>query len=446
MSRTCPMSSLFRSAGFSRPVPPASAGWCCLLSLLFPLTAADPAAKVAKIQAIPGLVAFMDFNHAVDGVWKSQGGSMPGLPIHLRIIGDTRRYNAADWPHADGPAALRFDDSGPFGRALRCNQGHIYAEIPREAFDGKALDIHGRNSGTLVAWAKFTGKRHFVAGIWDEGGWDKYAGRRQYALFGGLFGTKGVTAHVSTTGAASYPQSKAPGSQYARMRALDGADFANGRWVAMAMTWDATRQEVTAFLDGVATPKVLTDPVAQDALKPAKPVSANPFPFTWPMYGPRIFTLKFNGYGASSGVSEHWLACDLDRKHIAYGRSVVDAALATGAFRVTVDCQREGTSLLSQPLSAAATEGAALTLPTDLALKDGDEVVATLERDGQAVGTTVRRRITQGAPFTIGRALGLGTGKEDIAHGSEVAIDAVAVFDRPLTAEELRGIAFTASH
>ena len=56
-----------------------------------------------------------------------------------------------------------------------------------------------------MAWVKFVGKRHLVAGIWDEGGWDKDGGRRPIALFGGLFGSKGVIGHISATGAASYP-------------------------------------------------------------------------------------------------------------------------------------------------------------------------------------------------------------------------------------------------
>lgn len=427
----------------TRPLPLLAT---LLLGAALPLAAADPASRETQVQALPGLITFIGFNHAVDGIWRTRGGSLPDLPIHLRRIGDERRYAAGDWPFTDAPSVLRFDDSGPFGHALRCNQGYLYAEIPRAAFDGKALDIHGRRSGTLIAWAKFTGGRHLVAGIWDEGGWNRYAGRRQFALFGGLFGTRGVTAHVSSTGAASYPQSKAAGAQYARMRALDGADFANGRWVAMAMTWDAQRQEVTAWLDGVATPKVLTDPVAQDVLHPAAPQDANPFRFPWPIYGSRAFVLKFNGYdAAATGIAEHWLECDLERRVVGYGRTVTDAARVSGTFRVTCDVQRAGRSLLATPSTCAAVEGASLTLPATLAVEDGDEVVATLTRDGTAVGTTLRHRITPGAPFTIGRALGLGSGAEDIAHGSSIAVDGVAVFDRVLTAEELRAISFTAS-
>ena len=77
-----------------------------------------------------------------------------------------------------------------------------------------------------------------VAGIWDEGGWSKYAGSRQVALFAGLFNQKGTIAHVSATGAASFPQSSVSGSQYARLRAIDAQPFDNDQWVAMAATFN----------------------------------------------------------------------------------------------------------------------------------------------------------------------------------------------------------------
>ena len=436
--------------GISHTRPPGrllAAGMCFTAYLLASACAfseTDASSKAEHIKAIPGLVTFIDFSHTVDGVWRSQGGSMPDLPVYLRRIGDDERYGVTDWPYSSGPSELRFDDSGPFGHALRCNQGYIYAEIPRVAFDGAPLDIHGRRSGTLVAWMKFTGSRHFVAGIWDEGGWDPYQGRRQYALFGGLFGTRGITAHISATGAASYPQSTASGSQYARKRALDGADFPNDRWVTMAMTWDADTGEVTAWLDGVATPKVLTDPVAEDALQPEEPLNANPYHFPWPMYSPRAFILKFNGYNAAdTGIAEHWLECDLENRRITYGRHGPRAELATGAYEIAVDYERDGDSLLPEPLVAEAVEGATLTLPQDIDVRDGDQVVATLNRNGEQVGTTVRRSVRPGAPFTFGRALGLGE-DENIAHGSELAIDGVAVYDRPLSEEELQSISFTA--
>ena len=42
--------------------------------------------------------------------------------------------------------------------------------------------------------------------------------------------------------------------------------------------------------------------------------------------------------------------------------------------------------------------------------------------------------------FTLGRALGLGT--EEIAHGSQLYMDGVAVFCRVLAARELKQLSF----
>lgn len=77
----------------------------------------------------------------------------------------------------------------------------------------------------------------------------------------------------------------------------------------------------------------------------------------------------------------------------------------------------------------------------------GDAIRTTLEiRDNgkwTQVGSVVERKILEGAPFTFGRALGLGA--EDLKHGSQIYLDGVAVFDRVLEPQELRMLAFDAS-
>jgi hypothetical protein len=70
---------------------------------------------------------------------------------------------------------------------------------------------------------------------------------------------------------------------------MDGRGFDNGEWVALAMTFDPARDEVTAYLNGAATPLQRTDPVAQDVFRYEKPVPANPFHFPWPIYSPTSF-------------------------------------------------------------------------------------------------------------------------------------------------------------
>lgn len=411
-----------------------------------PVFAAEPRQQqqVTHVAQTRGLIAFWDFALMKNGVWTSYHDKNVvdrGYPVYLRRIGDPNRYTPAAWPDTDEASKLVVDSSGPFGHAVRFNKGHIFAEVPRNEFDGTPLDIHGRQPFTLVAWVKFIGDRHLVAGIWDEGGWDKYRGRRQIALFGGLFGSRGLTAHISSTGAASYPQSTAPGSQYARCRAIDGRGFDNGQWVALAMTFDPAGDEVTAYLNGVATPLHLTDPVAQAVFRHEEPVAANPFHFPWPIYSPTSFILKFNGYDVrSSGVYEHRLQVDARKGVFTYGRSRLDTAKTLPEYRVRLDVSRGGESLLPAPIVFLAEDEASVDLPNGVTMTTGDEIMTSLQvredGDWRQVGTEIRYPLREGAPFTFGRALGLGHDPED--RGTQLYIDGVAVFNRVLSERELK--------
>ena len=411
---------------------------------------ASPEPALQQVAETKGLVAFWDFTWMQDGKWTSRHDDHVvdgGYPVVIRRIGDPKSYTPDDWPYTDEQSKLVFDSSGPFGHAVRFNQGYIFAEVPRHAFDRSPLDIHGRQPFTLIAWIKFIGKRHLVAGIWDEGGWDKYGGRRQIALFGGLFGSQGVIGHVSTTGASSYPQSTLSGSQYARCRAIDGRGFENDRWVAMAMTFDPAAEQVTVYCDGVATPTQITDPVAKDVFRYKEPVASNPYRFPWPVYSPRSFVLKFNGYNLqSSNISEHWLDVDAESGTVAYDRSDSDLEEATKEYRVVFDVGKGGGKLDAEPIIFEAVRKKVVTLPKHMVLTTDREIVTSLEfhEDGEwkRVGRQVRYRIREGAPFTFGRALGLGT--EPIDHGTQVFIDGVAVFNRVLSNEELMELSFTA--
>lgn len=420
---------------------------CCLL-LAGRLSGADHGVQVA---ATPGLIAFWDFQRSdAQGRWVSRFDAKTverPYPVVLRRIGDAKAYVPAQWPYGDEASRLDISDEGPFGKAVRFNQGFIFAEVPRTEFDGTPLDLNGRRPFTLLAWTRFTGKRHLVAGIWDEGGWDKYGGRRQVALFGGLFGSQGVIAHVSSTGAASFPQSSAKGAQYARMKAMDGASFANDRWVCMGMSYDGARGEVSAYLNGVRTPKSYGDDVIKDVFgtRAAEPV--NPAAFTLPIFAPRAFLLKFNGYNlVADGVSEQRLFVDLDGKRLAYGRSAPVGG-KPGRFQVRVEVRR-GTAAVVPPLVWEVTGDAERELPPTLDAKTGDVVVASLwtmpaAGDWQRVGTEVSRTLGEGAPFTFGRALGLGA--EELAHGSQLKLGGVAVFNRVLSEQELVALSFVAA-
>ena len=56
------------------------------------------------------------------------------------------------------------------------------------------------------------------------------------------------------------------------------------------------------------------------------------------------------------------------------------------------------------------------------------------------IGSPVKSVISEGAPFTFGRALGLDS--EEIEHGSQLFLDGVAVFNRVLNQEEMQQLSF----
>ncbi len=420
-----------------------------LLMLSSVLCADEPSDRTSQVAQTKGLIAFWDFSLTKDGTWSSYRDAETvdrAYPVFLRRIGDPRAYEPDNWPYEDERSKLTIDTSGPFGNAVRFDQGYIFAEVPRKEFDRTPLDVCGRRPFTLIAWAKFVGKRHLVAGIWDEGGWDKYGGRRQIALFGGLFGSKSVIGHISATGASSYPQSTASGSQYARCRAIDGQGFADDQWVAMAMTYDPARDEVIVYTNGVATATEITDPVAKDVFRPEKPIASNPYGFPWSIYSPRSFVLKFNGYNVeTSGVYEHWLEVDTVAGTLTYRRDCPDPAKVQQKYRVTFNVEREEEELLAESMVFGAEGGASVELPETVKMAAGDRLVTSLHvrhgDDWQQVGSKIRYMLREGAPFTFGRALGLGN--EPIDHGTQLFIDGVAVFDRVLSGEELQALSFS---
>jgi hypothetical protein len=425
-------------------------GRIVVMALIVSGSALGAERQTAHAQAVgktKGLVAFWDFDSTEDGVWKSfYDPELPvsSYPLYLKRIGDAASYSTNTWPYADADSGLVFDSSGPFGKAVRFNKGYIYGAVERKDFDGTLLDIHGEQPFTLIAWVKFIGTRHMVAGIWDEGGWDKYGGRRQVALFGGLFRQKGVIMHVSATGAASYPQCETIGAKYARLRAIDGKPFEDNQWVSMAAVYDPVRKEVIAYLDGVMTPMTLTDGVAQEVYQYENEQSANPFNFPLPVYSPRNFIIKYNGYNVTTaGIYEHRLRVNFDDRTLTYEQDR-SAAAKEQNFRVTFDIRRQGKSILTTPIGMAGICGQVAVIPAELEILPDDEVWTGLEEgengEWKQVGTLVKIKIQAGAPFTFGRALGLGS--EDLGHGSQLYMAGVAVFNRVLGEKELRALSF----
>ena len=395
-----------------------------------------------KICSLNGLISFWDFEHTQNDAWSSYAGR-DTFPVYLRQIGDENNYTLESWPYQDPSSSIQYDKGGPFGHAIRFHKGHIYGAIPRRSFTGTQLDIHGQQPFTLLAWIKFYGKRHLIAGIWDEGGWHKYAGRRQFALFAGLFNQLGVIGHISTTGAASYPQSEIPGSQYARIRAIDAAPFKDGEWVATAMSYDPSKKEVRAYLNGKMSTYFLTDPVAQDVFQFDTIKQANPLTFAGPIAGERVFTLKFNGYQfEQGGIAEHRVQVDLDGMLLTYQTESKPGVDLIG-YQVIFDIRNRDDHLLQQPIVLDHDKmESAIDLSRPLTHQDTIFTKLLQKQNGQwvQVGSEIRKPIEEGAPFTFGRALGLAS--EEIDHGSELYIDGVAIFNRVLREAELSAISF----
>ena len=404
-------------------------------------------ANKSKVIDTNGLVDFWDFEKSDQQAWQSYYDSNvmeKSFPIYLRQIGDPNRYSSTNWPYnIDKKSKFTIDQSGPFKNAVRFNLGYIYGEIPRIEFDKSALDLSGNKPFTMIAWANFKGNRHLVAGIWDEGGWNKYAGRRQAALFAGLFNQKGVIAHVSSTGAASFPQSNVDGAQYARLRAIDGQEFFNNEWVAVAMTFDPEANIVKAYLNGKMTEYIVPDPVTEDVMQHDKIPPANPFVHHFPLYAPDAFQIKFNGYEFHNAlIKEHRLWIDLKNKTITYDQEGSDN---TQKFRIHFDIIRDGLSILDAPIITDVHPNKSLLIPAKKPMLTDDLIMVRLEENlnnqWQQVGSTIERQIMEGAPFTFGRALGLD--EDSVDHGSEeLYLDGVAVFNRVLNSNELNALSF----
>ena len=412
-------------------------------------------ARADRVATTAGLVAFWDFQSMQNGAWQSRCDSTVitnSFPVYLHRVGDTTNYSLQNWPYNGDSSRIVYDSSGPFGQAIRFNRGYIYGSIPRSTFDKTLLDIRGYMPFTMVAWVKYkniaiveAGQRHMACGIWDEGGWNKYAGRRQVALFAGLFNSSGVTAHVSSNGAASYPQSNVNGSQYARERALDGSSFSDNAWVMMAMSYDPGSKLVIASQNGIATPKLLTDPIVQDVFRPVTAVPANPFVYDWPIFSSRAFVVKYNGYSDSvDHVFEHWIYTDLDSQFVTYRRSVRNPSLKLNAFRIRFTItSKTGAGVLTSPIVTDSNDiGVPISFSVTRAPQAEDTVVTSLEEfysgTWHPVGTVVKRDVVEGAPFTFGRALGLGT--TDMNAGSLLYMGGAAVFNRVLTDNELTSL------
>ncbi len=414
-------------------------------------------ARIDQVKNEPGLVAFWDFykqgTYGNNQTWDSYyDANVPGsvsYPLLLGTTNDASLYGLNNWPaNYTQPA---YDNSGPLGKGVLFDRGYLFGEVPRSYFDGKPLNISGYQSFSMIAWMKFsatTDSRHGIAGIWDEGFWSKYSGKRQYCLFGGLFNMpKSTLCHISSTGASSYPQSNASGAQYARERSIHSRDVPVGEWHAVGATYDHTTGILTSYVDGVATDFYYADPVQNDVYKYVQDFKANTFNYNWPIYDPRAFVLKFQGYNLIN-EQEHWVYVDLKNLQATYGHIVTDAAAAAAEYRVGIIAKRNGLSLFSSDtlFFNVLNGNGSMTLPS-AGYQNGDQIEAVLFRKA-ANGTYSLlqgaekpiRTLEDGAPFVIGRAAGTYLASPTV--GTTAYFDGVAVFNKALSPQKMADLSF----
>lgn len=206
-----------------------------------------PDEKSTSPLDIPDLITFWDFQCSSEGSDLTSRG-----PYHYIL------------EEMNGP--INREDEGVFGAsALGITRGQ-WLRIKRE--DCPALDIHGKEEVTVIAWIKRWADNHwqYIAGMWDEGdkrfkgktrGEGEGAPARQYALF--LNGHKQadyqsltrtdadnqVHGYVSDSGGAT------PGKPFSFSYATGQTLIEKDIWYMIAYTYDyqALRVYVNGELD-----------------------------------------------------------------------------------------------------------------------------------------------------------------------------------------------------
>jgi len=248
-------------------------------ALLFSAAATD---KVESVVQVPGLVAFWDFvEREPDGKKRFVAHVPEGASNNYPL--DAANYVKDYW--GKGPAATYADfpllGNGPFGDAIQIVKEtnpdfRPFLFVPRSRLHGSPLDIKGNGkSVTVVVWAIRESGNHALAGIWHEGTDLQRSetadiqkverGQRQYALFAGLNKTGSACGHVSENGASSflnkYALHKCNSIGISKAVPADSpAQVLDASWECFAMTFDDNKDELTGWLNGVSGDRWLENP------------------------------------------------------------------------------------------------------------------------------------------------------------------------------------------
>lgn len=412
-----------------------SVGLFTLAVCLTAVLSAQPGAyvkRVAEVRAIPGLVAFWDFVLREETGERrflayTREGRPPAFP--LDAVNYVRSYwnEGREASYADVPLLGR----GPFGEAVQWRSEvdpnfRPTLLVPRETLHGTGLDVKGPGASVSMAvWIIRQGGNHAIAGIWHEGtdlgdrskpATNVQSGRRQYALFAGLAANNGAAAvHLSENGGSSF------GDRYARNlattgrlipTAAPGATDAqlDSAWSVVGFVFDNDRDTVTAYLDGRAEDHWVDNP------------ADHPF-FQWPARGWKQAQLR-RMPGLQAGE---------------------DPDFPAGQFYAPPEGRAKRTRLSSDPDVRVWEETYAFTKVRVTERRSASGRWEAVSRDLAALRANPfwfghdlysPRTPDEGGPFTIGRVIHSSRG-----NGTQQFIGGVAVYDRALSATQMRRLA-----
>jgi len=262
-------------------------GWLAASAVL---NAKEPTAsdRIATVVDIPGLVAFWDFvEREPDGDRRFLAHVPEGASNRYPL--DSENYTRTYW--GSGRAATYADfpllGDGPFGEAIQIRKEtdpdfRPFLYVPRERLHDTPLDIKGDSASvSVVVWAIRESGNHALAGIWHEGtdlkqkqtrGIRKVErGQRQYALFAGLNKPGSACGHVSENGASSFLNRYAlhKGNSAGISAAVPSdspAEVLAESWECFAMTFDNESDELTNWLNGESGDRWLENPKENNLL------------------------------------------------------------------------------------------------------------------------------------------------------------------------------------
>lgn len=204
-------------------------------------------------------------------------GRRPIIRLTLRTTSRSTGGTGREATYSDFPLLGR----GPFGDAIRIVKEtdpnfRPFLFVPRSRLHDTPLDIKGAGkSVTVIVWAIRESGNHALAGIWHEGtdlkqeetaGIAKVErGQRQYALFAGLNKAGSACGHVSENGGSSFLNKYAlhkcnSADQSPEVPADSPHDVLDSAWSCFAMTFDHERDELTGWLNGISGDRWLDNP------------------------------------------------------------------------------------------------------------------------------------------------------------------------------------------